>query len=419
MAGFPKIDRVSLLFGLNKLGFWGFLFWSVALPWAQVQEHRFTSIALFIILGSWLLKQFVSMDFKGFSSPFKPVFIVFFFFAILPLLDFWRWQFPVESLREFQIRLPFLVMPFLVWNFQPFWPENWWKLAFGLFGLSLGLTVLFSLAQGPGQIWNLIHSDHSTDLVLIMQRPFYGLILGAFIISFPAIFPKHRFVFLFLILATLAFLILILTKVALISLLFVCLLSGIFKLFQRVHSPIQTLIFWIGIGICLAFGINYFIQSPYYQDIISTGEIQYQNLGKTYSNSFNTRLIIWKAAFEVLQTDRNWMFGLGTCNFQPALDVIYQRENEFVFAQHFNPHNLFLYLGLQYGLLGFCVPILGFWFLVHRQGFPFQPRSFLVLAFIFMCAQSEIFINRELGVHFIIWIALILTFNDLNEKSTS
>lgn len=419
MAGFPKIDRSSFLSGLNGLGLFGFLFWSVALPWAQIQEHRFTSIALFIILGSWLLKQFASMDFKLFSSHFKPVFLVFFFLAILPLLDFWRWQFPMESLKEFQIRLPFLAMPYLVWNFQPSWKANWWKLAFALFGLSLGFTLVFSLAQGPDQIWNLIHSDHSTDLILIMQRPFYGLILGAFLIAFPAIFPNLRVVFLFLGLTTLAFLVLILTKVALISLLLVCLLLGIFKLYQQVHTPTKSLIFFTGIGLCLGCVVWYFIQSPYYQDIISTGEIGYQNLGKTYSNSFNTRLIIWKAAIEVLHTDRNWMFGLGTCNFQPALDAIYQRENEFVFAQHFNPHNLLLYFGLQYGFLGFCLPILGIWFLVHRRGFPFQTRSFFVLIFIFMCSQSEIFINRELGVHFIMWITLILTFNDLNEKSTS
>lgn len=419
MGILPKIENQPIQTGLNLLCLTGFLFWSAALPWAQVQETRFTSIALFVILGSWLFQLPFGFRLKPISPEFKALVMIFLFIGILPLLDFWRWRFPIESLKSFQLRLPFLFMPFLIWNFEEKWPENWVRLAFGSFGLSLLLTIAFSLFQGPSKIWNLLHSNHSADLELIIERPYYGLILGSVIPLFFFIFPKNRSFLFVLVPSILAFLVLILAKFALVSIFGVACLWGLFALFQTLQSQWQKRIFWMVTSSCLVIGLGCLVQSSLLQAVGTKEGIPTEQFGMAYTNSVNTRLVIWKAALEILRNDHNWIFGLGTENIQPALDAIYQRENVYVFQQHFNPHNLFLYFSLQYGIAGFILPVVWFMVMAFRGANSAKLSFLLIWTFVFFCMQTEVVINRELGVHFILWLALVLTFSDLNEKQLS
>ncbi len=75
------------------------------------------------------------------------------------------------------------------------------------------------------------------------------------------------------------------------------------------------------------------------------------NIYKNHS-SFNSRLIIWQSAGEILKN--NWIWGIGPGNFQKKYlqyQVYFLPYQEWAVPQ---PHNLYLAFWLQSGLVGFC-----------------------------------------------------------------
>lgn len=410
---FEKIRRLW-----NWLGFLAFLFWSAAIPFAQVQQTRFTGIALFILLGSWLFQLPFRIKFQPFPKNYLFFLLIWAFLAVLPILDFWRWLHPEESWKIIQLRLPFLILPFLVWQLSPYWPVKWPIYSFLVFCTTLFIGIVISISQGPAYIWNTLHSEQSDSLKLVIQRPFYGLILGAIFLTIPLVFDKmNKVVFGTIAVGIVAFLGLIMTKFPLISLFATLGISALWFVFQHAKTQIQKLSIVLLLGVSIGFGLVRLAHSPMFSDILETGTIRFETVDKAYSNSVNTRLIIWRAAFEILEKDQNWLFGLGTNNTQEELDAIYLRVNEHVYRNHLGTHNLILYLTLQYGFLGGMLPVILFGSILFSIPKSRRLKVLPVLVFIFFCSQTEVIINRELGVHFLTWVSLVLIFKELNEFS--
>jgi O-antigen ligase len=119
-------------------------------------------------------------------------------------------------------------------------------------------------------------------------------------------------------------------------------------------------------------------------------------------------LILWESTVELLKKDNTWLFGLGTQNFQEKLDNQVLIHNGYLFTRHLTPHNLFLSYWLQYGLLGVFIVFLLFYLLVRKAIAMKRISLFLLTLFLFFSVQTEIYLDREMGVNLFIWILVVL-----------
>ena len=165
---------------------------------------------------------------------------------------------------------------------------------------------------------------------------------------------------------------------------------------------ITILIFFIG------FTTFKTVNSKAFSELQEMGEFNFETLPKQYSNSFNSRIILWKASADLLHEDYTWLVGLGTQNFQEKLDEKVRRYNHYLPDQHLTSHNLFLSFWMQYGIIGIII-IFTLFYLLFRESIRRRNISaFLLTLFLFFSVQTEIYLDREMGVHLFIWCLLIV-----------
>lgn len=311
-----------------------------------------------------------------------------------------------------------LFLPYLVWQLSPGWPKGWVTIGFWVTGFFLLLNMAWSFRLGPQHIWSTLHSEQPANLSLGMHRPYYGLLVGSFAFLQYVFIPRARWIFYPLILLLfIGFLVLILAKFALISMALAAITGLLIWAYLSSKNSWMKAGIVMGFFLLISFSAHSFFQSNLWNDIKNGGEIRYETIQKTYSNSANTRLIIWKASWKLLTEGQTWIWGLGTANTQDKLDEIYLKVNPHVYEGHFSPHNTLIFIALQYGIIGLAIFLYGFLRLLLLFKVRDGLAPILVWFFIFLCSQTEIFISRELGVHFILWVSIVLIFRQTEKKS--
>ena len=391
----------------TRLAIVGFFVWTAAIPFAQTQKIRFTGISLLVMLGAFLVFLPGKFSFRRIFKEDLALLLIFILLGISPLLDFYRWENPKPSWSILVLRLPMVFLPFIVLQFSRFWNPQWKKLAVLVLLVStLGSIILFC-SQGISFAYQTIRlGEDELKLYSPVSRPYHGFLIGISFFSVLYIFRERLNYFLVgLLIVFFSFLWLILAKLAILSLL-IC--SFIFALFVLRNRP--KILALILLGFFVVSGILFwkFSSSKAYQDLVQTGTFSFSNAPKLYVNSFNSRLILWESTVELLKKDNTWIFGLGTQNFQERLDNQVLIHNGYLFTRHLTPHNLFLSYWLQYGLLGVFTVFLLFFLLVKKAIAKKRISLFLLTLFLFFSVQTEIYMDREMGVNLFIWILVVL-----------
>jgi O-antigen ligase len=398
----------------NQIGLFALLAWTASLPFAQIQKTRFTSIFLFTLLGAFLLRFFLRFSFKTIPKKSRFICLIFCLLPILPLLDFFRWNSSKLGEEAILLRLPFLIVPFLVIQFQNEWKYNWRKLALlVMFGSFLFSLFLFGF-QGIAKIFQASRTDVEMGIWYIMQRPYLGLFSGILFWASMGIFwPLKKGWGIISGLLFLGLQFLILSKFSLLANV-ICLL--LFLYFSFAENPAFRkflLIFFLAGGILFSYKVS---EYQAFKEFFTSGNIDFKTLSKPYANSFNNRSILWRSSLDLLAKNQNWVFGLGTGNFQPALDLEVAKYNGYLPGQNLNPHNIFLYYGLQYGIPGLILVLL-FFVAMGKEAIQNGKRHlFMICLFLFLCCQTEIFLDRELGIQIFIWVLVVLFWDQKPAK---
>jgi O-antigen ligase len=408
MEGIPGLKfRISRL--MNGLAFWAFAGWSLVLPFAQIQQTRFTSMCLFIILGAFLVKSLLGqIPSPNFRSHITSVLLLL-FIALLPAIDFWRWQNQSLGGEAVLLRLPFLVLPFLVLEFEKSWPPHWRKTNFLILLGSFFLALLIFGFQGFSKIYVAARSDSYDQLKTLLHRPYIGIISGVFGLTALSLLWENskKWAFGIWILFFIPPL-WVLSKFSLFAYLVAALGFGLFYLRNHPRFLGLLLFFIIGFTIFISFKV---IKSQAFKEFQQNGEVNFETLSKTYANSLNNRSLLWKSSIEILHENQNWIWGLGTGNFQPELDKKISQYSSYLPGIHLNPHNIFFYYWLQYGLLGLALVFLFFIQLFKEARKSSNPGMVWIVIFLFLCCQTEIFLDRELGIQLFLWWLIVLIWD--------
>ena len=131
-----------------------------------------------------------------------------------------------------------------------------------------------------------------------------------------------------------------------------------------------------------------------------------------------SKLAIWTHAWEAIV--QNPLIGYGVGEGQKALEEIYEKENfEWGIEESLNPHNEFISIFLDLGVVGFCVLFGG---LIYSLVLALRMKDnlsicFIILIFFFFCFESVLF--RQKGIVFFSIFYALLFSNLANKKNLS
>lgn len=377
----------------------GFLIWTVALPFAQIQTHRITSIGLITLLVGFVLTWYAERwnGFRVGPKAFSSI-LPWLALALLPLLHGWDGK---ENGKDLVLRLPYVLVPFALAYMRKALDFNW--IRWGLIFLTLGVTadVLHILSQGPEYVYDMVRSDDElgTNALSWISRPYLGFWLGALLLAWPMVLglKKSRFSVGWsgAVLVVLGLMFLLLTKLAMLSLAVVLLGLGFWFCRNQPRLLLPMLI-----CVLLGFGLGTWkiSRSVAWQEFRQEGGINFTTLSKTYANSINNRMLLWRSSLDVARSpDFPWNGWSGDL-VQEKLDEALGRYNGYLVSRHLNSHNQLLYLFLRFGWPGLVVFFL-FWWALFRAAFRRKSSwEMALLLFVFLCSQTENYLDREMGV---------------------
>ncbi len=121
------------------------------------------------------------------------------------------------------------------------------------------------------------------------------------------------------------------------------------------------------------------------------------------------RLVMWTAAF---QTMMKYPLGVGTGNLDDYLgEQLWELDQKNLAIENYNPHNQFLQLGIELGIIGFVFFVLMFFFFA-RIAWKRKDYIFLLLILsLFFNSLFESMLQRQSGIVFYtFWICFFLQF---------
>ena len=287
--------------------------------------------------------------------------------------------------------------------------------------------VLSSLAAIVFSIVNIIIlNDGSSDLIienyqdliemLLIDRLYLGLLgVLSILISYeslrPKFHPENKY-YLINILINVLFLLLIMSKVALLALL----LLVIIRQFYGKNIKIRILVTVVFISLLAIIFIS--IQDDLKKQEFLSEQSDSETGFIKESLTWDRRTVVWHCANIVSQEVGLSFKGLGfkgskdklvACYDQKIEDV--EKSNKFV-NQRFNSHNQFVDFYLSTGVLGLLLLVSSLVFLFIRGRVNFIRTAFL-LVLISYCLIENVF-HRQLGAYFVGFILIILILQ--NEK---
>jgi len=383
----------------SRISWLAAVLWCFALPFAQIQHTRFTSIFLFSILGGFLIS-ILRNGFSIYKVPFRNFkqCLPFIFLAILPLIHGFDSE---ANAKEIVLRAPLFIIPFVLLYQAVSWHSRTKVILMVTFLLSYCICNAVLFSWGIEEVYCFVRSELETGPLFLISRPYFGICAGIVFFGISGLlFPDSKSIGLDfgLFLPVAALLFIILAKISLIAF---CISFAVYLFLKYRKRPVFLLSFVFISGLILAVGTFKVVQSSAFKDAVTLGGINYSSLPKVYSNSINNRLILWRASFQLLKEGSHGLTGYSPEELQTALDKKVSQYNGYLTNWHLNPHNQLLYMVLKYGLFGLAV----FIFLWSSLLFGNKPIWTGAWFFIFICSFTEVYLDREMGVQL-----FILTF---------
>lgn len=368
------------------------MLWVFCLPFSMAQQTRFTSIFLFSVLGGFLIKV-LTEGFDPWRVPFRIIRLILplGLIALLPLLHFVSTG---NNTRELLLNAPLFLVPYILFYLSRDWPK--WHSKAIVFTLAFSFVLLtgFLLMQGPNTVWFSVRSETELPDIFLLARPQMGFLAGV-------LFFLCRQQFIFLqkpVLSAISFgltvllLFWILSKIALlafISAVFLCWVIASKSKPWLIASQITLL----SVGIFLVFWK--LMSSGLVSEALSRDGLSFEKYPKAYVNSINSRVVLWRASFDLVSRPENLITGISSEQLVTELDFAVGKYNGYLQTRHLNPHNQFLYMLLMYGVLG-MVCWFYFWSSVLKA-IRKLPVLISMWCFVFFCSITEIFLDREFG----------------------
>lgn len=280
------------------------------------------------------------------------------------------------------------------------------------------IAIVFTLIQ----FMVLINNDSTVSILffqktvdaLLIDRVYLGLLcVLSIIVSYQSLtkqfHPDNKY-YLISIIINVAYLLLIMSKTALIILVALIIL----KQFYGKKRKLKIVLITVLIIIAGTLGYNKFQKD--FDNIIKSPN----NLSKViYDNSnmpLGYRTVIWDCAYKISKNSSNKLFGIGFKETKNRLINCYENEIEDEIAKQnfityeFNTHNQYFDFYISSGLISliFFLGILFFLFLKNHQ--LFYPSALIVTLILF--GMVENYFNRQVGAYYFGFILIMLLINN-------
>ena len=140
-----------------------------------------------------------------------------------------------------------------------------------------------------------------------------------------------------------------------------------------------------------------------------------QNNNTTSNDSNGSRILVWKAAIDIIKT--NYLTGEGTGDAKDKMLETYKEKGMLSeYENKLNSHNQYLNTFIALGVAGFLSLVLC---LLIPLYYSFKEKNFLFIAFIFLTGLNFLFesmLERQAGVIFFAFFYTLLYFNLQNSK---
>lgn len=392
---------------------------AVMLPFTEYFSTQFISIAIILLLANWLFLHDHKTGLKKLNDN-KIIFILIGVYLI-NINGLFRETGADITGKILVKKLSLFILPVIIGT-SPEINYNRIKLILVAFITSLLISTLFTYSEGVTYLLKL--QDDITDVanVLIMHRPYYGL-LGAFAVLALLLFLLKKQHFLtriglsLLIVYFCVFLAIIYAKMAFIAVLIsiICLVFCWLAFLKKYFYLLVCFILMI-VAVVTTYQLKPSLQN-YVSTILEGKDFSFTEYNVVLVGSINTRYVNWGCAYGILKENGNWLYGVGPGNSQNMLQDCYKVRNEWIYQSKMNAHNQFIEEILHNGMVGFIL-FAGSIFLAFIVAF--KRKDFLYLSFLLvftLCCLTESVLGRQIGIIFYAFFNSLLLFN-CNRQTT-
>ncbi len=404
----PVINRVALWYLFVVLT-------AVSFTWS---EH-INSVGIILLVGHWLLDRKLGVKFfDAVSMPPLPRLITiliwtFFFFHLLALL--WSDK-PIEGWQSIEVKLTFLVLPFLfsTENYLDAAKTRWLFLIFSFSCcLSFVYTFLYSYGHHQHEGWNEIISRMNISEG-IMHPGYYSNYFAFALVwcvlelkSGNGTSKRMQIIMLLLIPFLLTALLLLISKTAILfiacfAIYIVWLATGnVRQIFLRMAAFICCIAF---LGMIAANIPS--IKNRVYETFYDSSHLD-KNL--PLSNSTGSRMVAWQHEWSLIR--ENWLTGYGTGEANSILKTQLIKEGYVRLAEeNMHTHNQVFHTWLDVGIMGVILLLsilvtCAIWF--YRQG---NLLGLWLLPLIFLNILTDDMLEVQAGTVFFVFFLTLLVY---------
>jgi len=386
---------------------------SLLLPFTEYFSTQFTSIAIILLLVSWLLLN----DFSILIDRLKAEKIIFLFliFYLINIQGLFREANNVYTEKVLIKKLSLFILPLIIGT-SPSLKYSFVLKVMAAFIISLFLSSLFTYINGIDKFVTTPEGLNNLSGKIIIHRPYFGFFCAFSIISLIVIYLKKynnllHIGIIVLIIYYLFFIALVQAKMSFIALVLCAItLFYIWLLLKRRYLVIILSFILILAGLGRIYQSSSTVKT-YVNNIINRKGFSYTDYNILVVGSINVRYVNWGCAFSILNEKRNWLYGVGAGNAQPKLQECYNRTNSWVYSLKMNSHNQIIEETLYNGIIGLAL----FMGIIFLPGFvSYKRKNFFHLAFLtlfFFCCITESILSRQIGIVFFAFFNSILYFN--------
>jgi O-antigen ligase len=298
-------------------------------------------------------------------------------------------------LTDLEQKIPLLTFP-IIFLLGPKLSDNKIRTILITFVCSVAIVSLLSFRNGF--YWG--YRDEALYDNLLIRHPYlamYSVLCFFFCVE---IIPETkaklvRWFFILLAIFFVFFLVTLFAKMSLVTFIILVFLYGVFKLY---HNKKKNLAFIVVLLLILAMvyagGMNQ-TGRELVKKIFSFTNLEFNEYNPTIVNSLNLRMIHWSCSFDILFSQKNWLWGAGTGDAQVLLNECYANKigaGSFLVKDNFNSHNQFFTFWLDLGI----GPLLFFLFhFVAILWLYIKNKDLLAIVFtvgiLFFCITESIF----------------------------
>lgn len=328
-------------------------------------------------------------------------------FYVLHLIWLINTQNIKSGLFDIQVKMSFLILPFLVVSTVLQEKKNEEKIfLFFISGSFISQLISIFYVLYIKYFTNATISFFYGDISIFLHPSYMSLyvilsiVLSVFLL-YKQVGEKIKIVLILNLLFSIVFIFLLSSKSGMISL-FLLVLMGVIFAFLKINlniwlKVIVSILLLLGIAFSLLNNSRIKQALSVFDEIVLSG-IEYSPQKYTESNA--DRLFVWKSAFEMIK--ENWLLGAGTGDVKDALLEQYKKD-KFIdaYEKKLNSHNQYLETFIGLGIIGFLV-LIGMFIIPLITAI--KESNYILISFLIIVAFNLLFesmFNTQAGVVFI------------------